>query len=224
MNFHISVADLPVIGLLVFLEGVLSIDNALVLALIVRHLPPEQHKKALSYGMIGAVVFRTIAIFLAAFLMRMRWVKFVGGAYLLYLTYGYFMGGDEDHHKQAKARNFWRTVIVVELADIAFAVDSILSAVALTQKVWVVLTGGVLGLVLMRFAASVFIKLLDRFPRFETTAYILVGIIGLKLFIDGFHLPKIDFHSSENPAFWIFWLSMAAALIYGFTKQKKHSA
>lgn len=113
------------------------------------------------------------------------------------------------------------TVIIVELTDIAFAVDSILTAVALTTKVWVVMAGGLIGLVMMRFAASLFIKLLERFPRFEPTAYILVFIIGMKLLIDGFHFPGVDFHSAHSPAFWIFWGSMAGALLFGFTKKKE---
>lgn len=217
----ISLDDVAAIGFLVFLEGVLSIDNALVLALIVNHLPAAQHKRALTYGLVGAVVFRLIAISAAAFLMKWTWVKFAGGAYLLYLAANYWWAQNksDENTKQAKARNFWMTVLVVELTDIAFAIDSILTAVALTKKLWVVLTGGILGLIMMRFAASVFIKLLDKYPRFEPTAYLLVFIIGAKLIIDGFHFTFIDFHSPKNPAFWAFWTSMSLTLAYGFSKK-----
>lgn len=217
-----STSDLPVIGLLIFLEGILSIDNALVLALIVRGLPENQQKKALSYGIIGAFAFRAIAILLASYLMKLRWIKFAGGAYLCYLAIDYFWGGDSDSKevKYSKARSFWMTVLVVEITDIAFAVDSILTAVALTQKVYVVLTGGIIGLILMRFAAVGFIEILKRFPRFETTAYLLVGIIGIKLFLDGFHLASLDFHSTTSPAFWIFWATMIGAMIFGFSSPK----
>lgn len=213
--------DLVAVGFLVFLEGVLSIDNALVLALIVNHLPAHQHKRALTYGLVGAVVFRLIAISAASFLMRWTWVKFVGGAYLLYLALNYWWAHSkgEESTKQSKARNFWMTVLIVELTDIAFAIDSILTAVALTKKLWVVLTGGILGLIMMRFAASIFIRLLEKFPRFEATAYILVFIIGAKLIVDGFHLESIDFHSPLNPAFWVFWLSMGIAFCFGFSKK-----
>lgn len=223
MPFPFTTADLPIIGLLIFLEGILSIDNALVLALIVRELPPQQHKRALSYGLIGALAFRTLAIVAAAFLMHMRWVKFVGGAYLCYLAFDYFYASATHADKQSryvKKRSFWMTVLIVELTDIAFAVDSILTAVALTQKIAVVLTGGIIGLILMRYAAVVFIDLLKRFPRFEVTAYALVAIIGIKLVIDGFHLPHVDFHESSSPAFWIFWLSMALTLGFGFIPKK----
>lgn len=220
---HVTPDDFFAIGFLIFLEGILSIDNALVLALIVKGLPHDQHKRALTYGIVGAVVFRVIAIGAASYLMQWLWVKFLGGAYLIYLALNYLWAkqkGDEENTKQARERNFWMTVLIVELTDIAFAVDSILTAVALTKKLWVVITGGLIGLLLMRFAASQFIRLLERFPRFEPTAYMLVFIIGTKLIIDGFHFPGVDFHSAKSAAFWIFWGTMSSCLIFGFTKQK----
>ena len=225
LPFAITGDDVVAISFLIFLEGILSIDNALVLALIVSGLPHHQHKKALTYGIVGAVVFRIIAIAAASYLMQWLWVKFVGGAYLLYLALNYWWEHRskeaEKEAKKHKQRGFWATVIIVELTDIAFAIDSILTAVALTKKLWVVVTGGLIGLLMMRFAASIFIRLLERFPRFEPTAYILVFIIGSKLIVDGFHFPQIDFHSAKNPAFWIFWLSMLGSMLYGFTPSKK---
>lgn len=220
--------DLASIGFLIFLEGILSIDNALVLALIVKTLPAHQQKRALTYGIAGAILFRIIAIAMASLLMQWLWVKFLGGAYLLYLSLNYWWGSDKEdskkEQKQGAERNFWMTVLIVELTDIAFAIDSILTAVALTNKLWVVWTGGIIGLLMMRFAATIFIKLLAKFPRFEDTAYILVAIIGLKLIIDGFHFEGVNFHDTKNPAFWVFWLSMALSLGYGFTHRlKRHN-
>lgn len=225
----ITINDLSAIGFLIFLEGILSIDNALVLALIVSHLPPEQHKRALTYGLVGAVVFRVIAIGMASYLMQWTWVKFVGGGYLIYLALHYWWanrsGDAEDEEvKRGTPRGFWMTVLVVELTDIAFAVDSILTAVALSSKLWVVMTGGFIGVLMMRFAASIFIKLLAKFPRFEPTAYLLVFIIGTKLIVDGFHFKNVDFHSASNPAFWVFWGSMLVSLCFGFTKKAEQVA
>jgi YkoY family integral membrane protein len=138
---------------------------------------------------------------------------------------------------------FWPTVFVIEMTDIAFAIDSILAAIALVgsapdpnkthEKLWVVITGGFIGVVLMRFAAVIFIRLLDRFPRFETAAYLLVTIIGLKLVVDwGFNRPPADwpagtvyhgpadFHSLSSPAFWVFWVLMLACFAVGFIPKK----
>jgi len=227
----ITYEDFAAIGLLIFLEGILSIDNALVLALIVNTLPQHQQKRALTYGLFGAVAFRLLAISMASHLMQWTWVKFMGGGYLVYLSLHYWwtsrkekQAEQEEGGSAGKQRNFWMTVLIVELTDIAFAIDSILTAVALSAKLWVVMTGGVIGLIMMRFAATLFIKLLDRFPRFEPTAYLLVLIIGSKLIIEGVKVPQIDFHKISNPAFWIFWVSMLACLLFGFTKQAEKAA
>jgi predicted tellurium resistance membrane protein TerC len=137
---------------------------------------------------------------------------------------------------------FWSTVAVIELTDIAFAIDSILAAIALVgsapaghvgphPKLWVVVTGGMLGVILMRFAAVLFIKLLERFPRFEVTAYLLVLVIGGKLLADwafnsAEHPHVVDFHNPAGAAFWIFWCLMAACVAIGFLphKQARRSA
>ena len=130
---------------------------------------------------------------------------------------------------------FWPTVLVIELTDIAFAVDSILAAIALVTgatheqvqgslhpKLWVVLLGGMLGVILMRFAAVMFIRLLERFPRFEEAAYLLVIVIGGKLLVDWYfntpdHPHRVDFHTWTHPAFWVFWGLMLAAFLMGFS-------
>jgi YkoY family integral membrane protein len=247
--------DLFVILVLVVLEGVLSIDNALVLGLLARRLPHEQRRKALTYGLVGAFTFRLIAIAFASWLLRTRFVKLLGGAYLIYLAAKHLVGkpsrlttsktgGDEDPLRRADAAppqppgtTFWSTVMAIELTDIAFAVDSILAAVALVAeeqlqpagrihpKLWVVVTGGMLGVVLVRVAAAMFIKLLDRFPRFEMSAYLLVCIIGVKLIADWWfnvpgRPPRVDFTGPSHPAFWIFWTLMAAAFCVGFIPRR----
>lgn len=217
--------DVMVIGFLVLLEGLLSIDNALVLAMLAKDLPPEQRKKALTYGIAGAIIFRFIAIGFASYLMEWRWVKFVGGGYLLYIGFENLLQGEKARVAESKKRGFWATVAMIELMDIAFAVDSILAALALSSKTWIVVTGGVLGMIMMRFAASVFIKLLDRFPNFEVTAYLLVILIGFKIILEGFQFDSLHFHDLTSFSFWIFWGLMFACIGYGFKKpkRKKHA-
>ena len=245
--------DLLVVAFLIVLEGVLSIDNALVLGLLAKRLPEEQRPRALSYGLIGAFGFRVIAIAFAQMLLEIKFVKIIGGGYLLFVAGKYFFDqwrkseeaaahadqtGTAGHGEMVEQfARFWPTVLVIELTDIAFAVDSILAAIALVgadtedgvglhPKLWVVVTGGMLGVILMRFAAAVFIKLLERFPRFETAAYLLVTLIGSKLVVDyvfndaHLPLPHLDFHSVYSPAFWTFWLLMLAFFMTGFLKPK----
>ncbi len=274
-TFHSQ--DFGVIALLIILEGVLSIDNALVLALLAKRLPKHQQKRALTYGLVGAFVFRFLAIGTAAYLLRWRIVKLIGGGYLVWVALKHFyhshrekseervaVGPDdspvlideatgkeltreqEDEELQIRTTlpfdrqrhpRFWTTVAVIEMTDIAFAIDSILAAIAVVgsapaghvgphPKLWVVITGGILGLVLMRFAAAMFIRLLERFPRFETSAYLLVIVIGFKLLIDwGLNTPdhphRADFHNPGSPAFWIFWILMTGCIAVGFLPQRK---
>jgi YkoY family integral membrane protein len=219
-----TLQDISTILFLIFLEGILSIDNAVVLAMLARGLPPQLQKKALTYGLVGAVIFRLIALSLVTQLMKWVWIKFIGGAYLIVLAVKHLVFGEkgtENENRKSSSNRFWKVVFLVELTDIAFAVDSILAAVAVSNKFWIVFTGGVLGIILMRFAAQVFLALLKKFPAFEDSAYILVLVIGSKLFIEGFKLDSIDFHSSENPAFWIFWSAMAVAFLTGFRTRKR---
>ncbi len=221
--------DFALVGVLIFLEGILSVDNALVLAVLARDLPKEQQKKALTYGLVGAFVFRFIALALVTFLVKWRWVKFVGGGYLIYLAVAHLLfnkkDGDDATQSSKKKRGFWATVAVIELTDIAFALDSILAAVALTNKLWVIYLGGILGIILMRVAAGAFIKLLDKFPRLEQTAYMLVFIIGGKVILEASDIG-LNFHSVSSVEFWVFWASMATCIAYGVlpkTRRTKHA-
>jgi YkoY family integral membrane protein len=213
--------DVLAIGLLVFLEGVLSIDNALVLAIMVKPLHPSLQKKALTYGMVGAFGFRIFALSFVSYLMRWTWMKFAGGGYLCYIALAHFF---EDNQEAVETKSlsptaaFWKTILAVELTDIAFSVDSILAAMAVSTKLWVICVGGILGITMMRFAAVIFVRLLEKYPALDRTAYGLVLIIGSKLLIEGL-LPCIDFHSGSSPAFWVFWGALALTLATGFLRQ-----
>jgi YkoY family integral membrane protein len=190
----VTFTDLLTIGMLVVLEGLLSADNALVLAILVLGLPPEQQRRALRYGMAGAFGFRALAVLLASYLMRVAWVKLAGGLYLAYLTYSHFVrpSGESRHHVPAARvafglSAFWATVVRVELIDIAFSVDSILVAVALSPKLWVVITGGVLGIVMMRLVAGQMIELIRRYPALVDGAFIIIGWVAVKLIVEYLH-------------------------------------
>ena len=158
----ISASDLVTVALLVGLEGLLSADNALVMAIMVLGLPKAQHKQALRYGLIGGFAFRIVATLLATYLIQVGWIKLVGGLYLLYLTYSHFWGHEQGTDRRAAPRAkpwlgmppFWATVVRVELINLAFSVDSILVAVAMSPKRWVVITGGILGIVAMRIVVG----------------------------------------------------------------------
>jgi YkoY family integral membrane protein len=190
----VAPSDFVTIALLVALEGLLSADNAMVLAVLVLGLPKPQQKKALRYGILGAFLFRTIATLLAVYLIRLGWVKLVGAGYLMYLVYRHFaLGGAEERRAAPQAKPafglsaFWATVVKVELTDIVFAIDSILVAVAMSPKTWVVVTGGLLGIVTMRLVIGKLLALVERYPPLVDGAFVIIGWVAVKLFIEYLH-------------------------------------
>jgi YkoY family integral membrane protein len=206
-------AMVATVATLVVLEGLLSADNALVLAVMVRHLPKDQQKRALRYGLFGAFVFRLIAVVFAAALLHYWILKAVGGIYLLYIAISHLSHGEESSGTTGRSRfgdGFWGTVVSVELTDIIFSVDSILAAVATAEglpkryggielftiptlnvvvdlKLLVIYLGGILGIIAMRFVAGYFLRLLERFQGLARGAYYLVAWIGVKLLGGGLH-------------------------------------
>jgi YkoY family integral membrane protein len=190
MNVHAS--DFLTIALLVLLEGLLSADNALVLAMLVLGLPREEQKKSLRYGIAGAFAFRILAVTLAIHLIRVSWIKLVGAGYLMYLAYQHFFasGGAQARRDIRRARPwlglsaFWATVVKVELTDVVFAVDSILVAVAMSPKTWVVITGGLLGIVTMRMVIGKLLSLVRRYPALVDGAFVIIAWVGLKLLLE----------------------------------------
>lgn len=191
----IQLADFLTIGLLIGLEGLLSADNALVMAIMVLGLPRPQHHKALRYGLLGGFAARAVATMLAVYLIRIAWVKLGGGVYLLYLTYSHFWGGKEGEDRRVAQRAkpwlglsaFWATVVRVELVNLAFSIDSILVAVAMSPKTWVVLTGGILGIVALRLVVGQLITLVERYPVLVDGAFVIIAWIGAKLSLDYMH-------------------------------------
>lgn len=186
--------SLGIIGSLIILEGLLSSDNALVLALVVKELPKNKQKKALIYGIWGAYLFRFIAIGLGLYLVHIRWIKILGAFYLLWMSAKYFFfNKEEDDEGEVKgSASFWRTVLKVELMDIAFSIDSVLASFGVSDKVWVLFLGAVFGILMMRGVAQLFLKLLEKFPELETTAYVLIAAIGLKMFGSVFSIDISD--------------------------------
>jgi|SaaInl4_135m_RNA_FD_contig_71_97049_length_3860_multi_3_in_0_out_0_2 YkoY family integral membrane protein len=229
---QLAASDIPTVITLVFLEGLLSADNALVLAILVQGLPEHQRKKGLLYGLGGAWILRGLCIVFATLLMRFWWIEAAGAAYLLYLAVKYFVSnaGDGHGHGPKKIRSFWPTIVIVELTDLAFAVDSILAAVGLVgtnpSKIWVIYLGGILGVVMMRFVAGFFLKLLEKYTRLETAAYLIIAWISVKLSVSAYaHFMKVVRHVDdpviEHVPDWLFWPVMVALFATGFIGGKK---
>lgn len=188
--------SLLVILNLVVIESLLSVDNAAVLATMVMDLPPKQRSAALRYGIIGAYLFRGICLLLAAWLVQIWWLKPFGGLYLLFLVFKWWKGrktqseSDDYYDKQEswlyRAINrsiggFWATVILIEMMDLAFSIDNIFAAVAFTDNIILICIGVFIGILAMRFVAQGFVRLMEQYRFLETCAFLVIGILGLKL-------------------------------------------
>ncbi|PQD95005.1 hypothetical protein CYL18_11780 [Pradoshia eiseniae] len=230
-----------VLVVLIGLEGILAADNAVVMAVMVKHLPKEQQRKALFYGLVGAFVFRLGSLFLISFLVNVWQIQAIGAAYLLYIMINYLIKHyvvkkDNEKVKERKQSGFWMTVLKVEVADIAFAIDSMLAAVALAvtlpevgnfdiggingAQFAVMFMGGFVGLIIMRFAATQFVVLLNKRPSLETAAFLIVGWVGVKLAVLTLAHPSVGIIDEHFPhsTVWkaIFWAVLLAIVVIGW--------
>jgi YkoY family integral membrane protein len=221
--FDVQASDLVTIALLVALEGLLSADNAMVLAVLVLGLPRSEQQKALRYGIIGAFVFRAIATAGAAYMIQLLWVRLIGGLYLLYLPYQHFFGGGDSEARRtprpARAAlglsAFWATVVRVELTDVVFAIDSILVAVAMSNKLWVIITGGILGIIAMRLVIGQLLNLVRRYPALVDGAFIIIAWVGIKLMVEYLHgLGWIHFEIPRWLSLGLIVVIFGAAFVY----------
>ena len=214
--------DLITIVALVILEGLLSADNALVLAIMVRHLPDQrQQRRALTIGLAMSFAFRFIAILLVAWLIGLWWLQAIGAVYLLYLPMKHWRQHARGASPKGQTMTFVRTVLALGLADVAFAIDSVVAAVAMVgaaDKVWIVIIGALAGVVMLRYAATFFIGLLDRYPLLDHVAYVLIGWVGIKLaFMAGHNCAKFyesDIYVPEMSQ-TVFWSVLAAIVVGG---------
>ena len=208
-------SNVGIIISLIILESLMSIDNALVLAVMVGHLPEKKQKLALRVGLLGAYAFRGITLFFVSFLTTNVWFKVLGGLYLIYLMTLHFLSKEDqkiNKEERIKIRNqgFWVTVVTVELADLAFSLDNVVAAVSLSSNFWIIITGVFIGILAMRFVAGMFIKLVKKFPVLKDTAYILIGYIGVQLIMQEITQREL----TEIAKFMIIFLIIFISLLY----------
>ena len=230
---------------LIYLEGILSIDNAAVLGAMVSHLPSDdpipwprwlrflkdpvhrmlggQRLAALKVGLLGAYVGRGMMLFIASWVVKNPWLLLVGGLYLIKLAVDHLgdLPGSAPQEKAAVeaagesigkvGRSFWSVVVAVELADLAFSLDNVVAAVALSREFWVILTGVALGIITMRFAAGIFVRLIARYPELEAAAYLLVLNIGVMLLLEDF----LHIRPSDAQRFLISLSTLGLTILWG---------
>jgi tellurite resistance protein TerC len=210
-----TLALVSIIAQLIFLEGVLSLDNAAVLGALVRPLPVDkpvpwsrrlqwlgrrlnrllgpQRTAALRVGLLGAYTGQALMLALAQYVRENPWLRFVGALYLIYLALNHFGDLAQENAQDrstkghvAQTHGFWSVVLLLELTDLAFSLDNVVAAVALSDQYWIVLLGVMLAIVMIRFAAGIFSRMIDWEPALEHTAYLLILAIGIELILQDF--------------------------------------
>ena len=201
MNYILIIANILLVEIL------LSIDNASVLSLMVKHLPKDQQSKALKYWILWAYFFRWLCLVLVSYLLKFTFLKLLWGLYLIYLTYDFFKDKwiEKEIEKESKKLSFWKTVIMIEIIDLTFSLDNIFAVVAMTPNIYLIITWVFIWILAMRFIANIFIQLMDKYPWLEKAAFIVIWFLGFKLclsylitFSSNLHLIEmVNWHISD---------------------------
>jgi YkoY family integral membrane protein len=216
---------------LIIIESLLAVDNAAVLASMVMDLPKDQRGKALRYGIVGAYVFRGICLLFASMLIKIWWLKPLGGLYLIYLFYSWYKKKqtptpeddliDRDNNWFYKNTlryigPFWASVIAIEIMDLTFSIDNVFAAVAFSDNIVLIWIGVFIGILAMRFVAQYFVTLMEKYPFLEVSAFVIILILGIKLCMAVFEhfYPEhtVSKFLSSHAADWIF--SIITLLIF----------
>lgn len=202
---------------LVVLEAVLSADNAIALAAIARSIKnPESQRQALNIGLVGAYILRIILIIAATWVIKYWQFELLGALYLLWLVFNYFVLSDdeeENEHRSLGFKSIWQVIPTIAITDLAFSLDSVTSAIAITEDTWLIITGGTIGIVILRFLAGLFIRWLEEYTYLEDAGFITVGFVGLRLLLKVW-LP--DYLIPE----WVTIAVVAVFFTWGFSKKE----
>ena len=202
---------------LVVLEAVLSADNAIALAAIARSVKdPKSQRQALNIGLVGAYILRIILIFAATWVIKYWQFELLGAMYLLWLVFNYFVlsdDEDEEEHRSLGFKSVWQVIPTIAITDLAFSLDSVTSAIAITEDTWLIIAGGTIGIVILRFMAGLFIRWLEEYTYLEDAGFITVGFVGLRLLLKVW-LP--DYLIPE----WVTIAVVAVFFTWGFSKKE----
>lgn len=203
---------LPIILSLILIEGLLSVDNALAIASMASHLPKHQQKLALRLGIIGAYFFRGVTLVFVAWIQSNLWIKYFGAGYLIYLMCSHLTSHhmDEEAKLKKRPRGLWATIAAIELMDLSLSIDNVIAAVALSDKLWVVVTGVFIGILALRLLAGFAINIIQRHKILAPTAFVLIGYVGCLLLFE--MLTKI--HLGAAGKFLGICLILAISLYY----------
>jgi len=215
LHFHFSIEAPIVLLILVFLEAVLSADNAIALAAIAQGLEDKElERKALNFGLVIAYVLRITLILTATWVQNFWQFELLGAAYLLWLVFQHFSSEEteDSHHHGPRFNSLLQAIPVIAFTDLAFSLDSVTTAIAVSQERWLVLTGATIGIVTLRFMAGLFIRWLDEYTNLEDAGYVTVALVGLRLLLKVINEDLV-------PPEWLMITAIALILAWGFSKR-----
>jgi YkoY family integral membrane protein len=213
--FHVGIEAPLILVVLVALEAVLSADNAIALAAIAGGLEDSQlQRRALNFGLVAAYVLRVTLILTATWVVQFWQFELLGAAYLLWLVYEHFTSetADDDRHHGPRFTSLWQAIPIIAVTDLAFSLDSVTTAIAVSDKTWLVIIGGTIGVITLRFMAGLFIRWLKEYAYLEDAGYITVGFVGLRLLVRAIR-PELV------PPEWLMIAAIALVFIWGFSKR-----
>lgn len=200
---------------LIALEAVLSADNAIALAAIAKGLPNEaDREKALNLGLVVAYILRMTLILTASWVNSYWQFQILGAAYLLWLTYKHFSSpaAESDGTEVSEYSSLWQVVPIIGITDLAFSLDSVTTATAISSNIWLVLAGGTAGVITLRFMAGLFIRWLTEYANLEDAGYATVGLVGLRL-------ATRAIQPSLVPPEWVTIVLIAGIFLWGFSRK-----
>ncbi|WP_008317111.1 TerC family protein [Leptolyngbya sp. PCC 6406] len=217
LNFssNIGVDTLLLLPVLIALEVVLSADNAIALAAIAQGLDSEVlQRRALNIGLVIAFGLRMTLILTATWVLRFWQFEVMGAAYLLWLVYQHFRGAvdDKHHHHGPRFASLWQAIPIIAMTDLAFSLDSVTTAIALSRDLWVVLLGGTIGVVTLRFMAGLFIRWLEEFEYLEDAGFVTVAVVGVRLLVRVINPDWV-------PPEWAMVAAIGLLFAWGFSKR-----
>ncbi len=200
---------------LIVLEAVLSADNAIALAAIAKSVKdPQSQRQVLNLGLIGAYILRIALIFAATWVIKYWQFELLGALYLLWLVFNYFSSSEADKEQRSLGlKSVWQVIPTIAITDLAFSLDSVTSAIAITEDTWLIIAGGTIGIVILRFLAGLFIRWLQEYTYLEDAGFITVGFVGLRL------LLKVGLPDYLIPE-WVTIVVVAVFFTWGFSKKE----
>lgn len=213
--FNIGIEATVVLLVLIALEAVLSADNAIALAAIAQGLEdPALQRRALNIGLLFAYILRITLILTATWVVQFWQFELLGALYLLWLVFQYFTSqdGEDNEHHGPRFASLWHAIPMIAITDVAFSLDSVTTAIAVSKETWLVLTGGTIGVITLRFMAGLFIRWLDEFVHLEDAGYITVALVGLRLLVRAINPDMV-------PPEWVMVSCIAVIFAWGFSQR-----